>query len=288
MNEVAYSIELLDIAMVRSLVWEAMKSKWRQRYDRSLSYCANEYDICWSVIDLALQKKLILNPAAGLTQYSPKISMKSQEMITEVLWELVLQGILYITSLKDGKYNITEFGIQILSSEKPIPHDPDGYLEYLKNEVPETDEVISTYISEAISAYSHRLYLSATTAIGCASEKALLLLIEAYCDFLPTPKERDQFYNRTNGKFIKKQFEEFQKSLSGHKIQIDKELIDGIDIVINGVFELLRQNRNSTGHPTGKAMSKENVFASLQVFVIYCKRIFALITFFKANAQGNS
>ena len=275
--------------MVRSLVWEAMKSKWRQRHDRSPSHCANEYDICWSVIDLALQKSLILNPAAGLTQYSPKISSKSQEIITEVLWELVLQGILYVSSLKDGKYNITEFGLQILSSEKPIPHDPDGYLEYLKNEVPEIDEVISTYISEAMSAYSHRLYLSATTAIGCASEKALLLLIEAYCNFLPTQKEREQFNNRVKGKFIKKQFEEFRKSLSGQKVRIDdNELLDGIDIVISGVFELLRQNRNSTGHPTGKAMSKESVFASLQVFVIYCKRIFALIAFFKANAQADS
>lgn len=171
MNEVTYRIELLDITMVRSLVWEAMESKWEQRHDRCLPYCANEDVISWSVIDLAIRKKLISNPAAGLTQYSRKISRESQEKVTEVLWELVLQGILYVVSLKDGIYNITEFGLQVLSSEKPIPHGPDRYLKYLRAEVAEIDEVILTYISEAINAYSHRLHLSATTAIGCASEK---------------------------------------------------------------------------------------------------------------------
>ena len=85
------------------------------------------------------------------------------------------------------------------------------------------------------------MYLSATTAIGCASEKALLLLIEAYISFLPSDKERDSFVKRTNGKQIKTQFEEFWKSFGGHKGEFDKELTDGIDIVVGGIFELLRQ-----------------------------------------------
>lgn len=283
MVEVTYSIETLDLVAVRSLVWEAMKSKWKQQHNCSSSYCASEDTICWSVIDLAIQNKHISDPSVGYFQYSKKLSKRSHEMIIETLWELVLQGILYVDSLKSGVYNITEFGLQVLLAEEPIPYDPDGYLNFLKNEVPEIDEVIFTYVSEAINAYRHRLYLSATTAIGCASEKALLLLIEAYIGFLPSQKEREAFFNRTKGKFIKKQFEEFQKSLNGQRERIDKELLDGIDVVISGVFELLRQNRNSTGHPTGKAMSRDSVFASLQVFVVYCKRIYALITYFRSN-----
>ena len=146
--------------------------------------------------------------------------------------------------------------------------------------------VIYNYVKESIMAYNHRLFLSATIAIGCAAEKALLLLLDAYISFLPLRQERDSFIKRTRGRFVKVQFEEFQKSLNGHRNEIDKELTDGIDIVISGVFELLRQNRNSTGHPTGKQMQKEEVFASLQVFVTYCKRIYKLINFFNAN-QNN-
>lgn len=180
-------------------------------------------------------------------------------------------------------FDITEYGLQVLSSGAPIPHDPDGYLSYIKSEVPNMDDTIHTYISESINAYNHNLFLSATTAIGCASEKALLLLIDAYIPFLPSQKERDSFLNRTKGRFIKTQFEEFQKSFTGHKSRVDKELTDGIDIVISGIFEILRQNRNSTGHPTGKSMTKDRVFASLQLFVTYCKRIYELIDFFNNN-----
>lgn len=287
MNEVIYSIETLDFSVIRSLVWEAMKSKWKQQYDRPLTYSAGEETICWSVVDLAIQKKYIPNPSAGYIQHSKKLSSQSHKAITEVLWELVLQGILYVDSLKSGIYNITQFGLQVLDAEEPIPYDPDGYLGFFKSELPDIDEVMFSYISEAINAYRHRLFLSATTAIGCASEKALLLLIEAYTGFLPSRKEQESFARRTSGRFIKTQFEEFQKSLGGQMGRIDKELLDGIDIVINGVFELLRQNRNSTGHPTGKAMSQESVFASLQVFVIYCKRIYALIAYLKANTTPN-
>lgn len=288
MNEVIYSIETLNISIIRSLVWEAMKSKWKQQYDRPLSYCANEETICWSVVDLAIQKNYIPNPSAGYVQWSKKLSSQSHKAITEALWELVLQGILYVDSIKSGIYNITQFGLQVLNAETPIPYDPDGYLGLLTSEIPDIDEVIFTYVSEAVNAYRHRLYLSATIAIGYASEKALLLLIEAYIGFLPSQKEQESFSKRTTGKFIKTQFEEFQRSLGGQKGRIDKELLDGIDVVISGVFELLRQNRNSTGHPTGKAMSKESVFASLQVFIIYCKRIYSMIAYFKANKIVNA
>ncbi len=153
----------------------------------------------------------------------------------------------------------------------------------IKKEVPNIDSVIYTYISEAVNAYNYRLYLSATTEIGCASEKAFLLLIEAYIGFLPSKKEQDALRNRINGKQVKKQFEEFRKSFNGQKGRIDKDLVDGIEIDLNSIFEMLRQNRNSTGHPTGKTIPKERVFASLQVFITYCKHIYALIEFFELN-----
>lgn len=285
MKEITYRIDSLEITKVRSLVWEAMRDIRKTRYSGSNSYRASDDQICWSVIELAIKKNIIPNPAIGHFSHSCKISSRSHELVASVLWELVIQGILYVDSPKDSIYNITDYGLQVLFTEKPVPHDPDGYLQYLKTEIPDIDAVIFTYIAEGINAYNHRLYLSATTAIGCASERALLLLIESYAKFLPSEQEMEKFCKRTKGRFIKVQFEEFQKSLGGQKGRIDKELLDGIDIIISGVFEILRQNRNSTGHPTGKSMPKENVFASLQVFVTYCKRIYALIDYFNRNAR---
>ncbi len=291
-----YNLDTLDYATLRSLTWEAMNSKWKRQGNNPVtpSYRADYNEICMSIAELAATKNKIATPATPAVQpYSREISKQGRQRIGSILWGLVAQEILYIDLPRNTvtgntyyAFDITDYGLQVLSAGKPIPHDPDGYLSYFKEEVPKVDDVIFSYVSESINAYNHHLLLSATTAIGCASEKALLLLIESYIPFLPSQQERDSFCKRTNGKFIKTQFEEFQKSLGGQKGRIDKELIDGIDVIISGVFELLRQNRNSTGHPTGKSMTKENVFASLQIFITYCKRIYALIDFFDKNKEA--
>lgn len=286
MQEVEYDISSLDLSTIRDLVWEAMCSKWSNSHSSSDSYRAKDDTICWAVIELAINKNLIKNPAHGLFGCSIKIAKSSHKLVASVLWELVIQGILFVESPSSSTYNITEYGLKVLAAEKPIPHDPEGYLAYLKKEVPNIDDVVFTYISESVNAYDHRLYLSATTAIGCASEKAFLLLIEADIGFLPTKKEQDAFRNRTNGRFVKVQFEEFRKSFGGQRGRVDKELLDGIEIDLDGIFEMLRQNRNSTGHPTGKTIKRERVFTSLQVFVTYCKRIYALINFFQSNTTA--
>ena len=283
MQEIEYDISSLNLSVIRSMVWEAMGSKWRTSFSSPSSYCANDNTICWSVIDIALQKGLIKNPANGLYQYSKRIAANSHNLIVSVLWELVIQGILYVETPSSNIYNVTEYGLRVLASEKPIPHDSDGYLLYLKNEVPKIDDVIYRYISEAVNAYNYRLYLSATTAIGCASEKAFMLLLEAYISFLPTKKEQDALRKRTNGRFVKVQFEEFRKSFGGQRGRIDKDLLDGIEIDLDSIFEMLRQNRNSTGHPTGKTIPRERVFTFLQVFITYCKRTYTLIDFFESN-----
>lgn len=280
-----YNLDALDITDIRSLVWAAMKTKWRRRGTTASTYRAHFYDISRSVAELAIQKGTIKDPTIGHVQYTTNVSNNASAKISSVLWSLISQEILMIdmSETRGCVFDITEYGLQVLAADNPIPHDPDGYLSYLKNEIPNIDDIIFTYISESINAYNHRLYLSATTAIGCASEKAFLLLLDAYILFLPSQKERDSFNNQKNRQ-IKKQLEAFQKSFGGQKGSIDKELTDGIDIVFSGIFELLRQNRNSTGHPTGKSMSRDRVFASLQLFVSYCKRIYELIDYFKKNA----
>lgn len=293
---VTFNLDSLDFASTRALVWEAMRSKWKHEGYSPVNpnYRAGYRDICFSVAELAARKGIIQKPHVPSFQpYLQEVSEIGRQRIGSVLWSLVAQEILYIDmplDLSSGKtslvFDITEYGLQVLSAGIPIPHDPDGYLSYIKSEIPNIDATVYTYISESINAYNHNLLLSATTAIGCASEKALLLLLEAYIPFLPSEKERESFLKRTKGKFIKIQFEEFQKSFAGQKSRVDKELTDGIDIVISGIFELLRQNRNSTGHPIGKLMSKDRVFASLQLFVTYCKRIYELIDFFNDAVVG--
>lgn len=298
MSTRTYDLDSINLSDIRSLVWEAMASKWKRDGHSPVipTYRAKYNDICISVAELAVRKGVIDRPPVpNLQPFTTEISSEGKRRIACVIWELVAEEILYIdmpqnrnTYATEFVFDITEYGEKILSAGYPVPHDPDGYLSYFKKEVSNVDSVIYTYLSESINAYNHRLYLSATISLGCASEKALLLLIDAYSMFLPTQKEYDSFLKQTKDRHIKNQFEIFWKSFAGHRGNVNKDLIDGIDFIVSGIFELLRQNRNDAGHPTGKLTPREQVFASLQLFITYCKRIYELIDFFNQNKSSIS
>ena len=288
---ITYNLDSLDTASLRALVLEALQSKWERSGPRNSgnSYRADYSNICTSIAELAVKKGLIPAPHIPAFQpYTTKVSEKGAQKIGSILWSLVIQEVLYVDMSSSGlAFDITEYGLNVLSAGIYTPHDPDGYLKALKAEIPDIDDTIFKYVSESIQAYNHHLLLSATTAIGCASEKAILLLVDAYASYLPV-KEQAKFRNHTSGKFIKTQFEEFEKSLNGHRADIERDLIDGIDITISGIFELLRQSRNSSGHPTGKALTREQTFGLLQVFAMYCKRIYDLKHFFESQSSEQS
>jgi hypothetical protein len=125
--------------------------------------------------------------------------------------------------------------------------------------------------------------LSSTITLGTASEKALLLLIGAYGNALPSPRG-EQFRKKTEGLLIKRQFDEFNKMLDSHlKGLLPGDMKDSLDVALNAVFAMLRINRNEAGHPTGKTVRREEAYASLTVFPTYLKRVYDLINWLKGN-----
>jgi hypothetical protein len=105
----------------------------------------------------------------------------------------------------------------------------------------------------------------------------LLLLIAAYAAALPDSM-REKFVKNTEGRMIKRQFDEFRKMLDGHlKGRMPADLADGLDITLNAIFEMIRTQRNDSGHPTGKDVPRDQVYASLVVFPTYLKKVYDLI-----------
>jgi hypothetical protein len=65
------------------------------------------------------------------------------------------------------------------------------------------------YVAEAMSSYNVGSVLAAMVMLGCASEKALLLLIDAFAAALPNADARTKFLSRVTGRQIKRQFDQF-------------------------------------------------------------------------------
>jgi hypothetical protein len=208
----------------------------------------------------------------------------------DVMWDLIIEGVVR-PGLQDGVNNglpffhVTEWGRRVLQEGTTTPYDPDEYLKRLKNDLPTLDPVIITYLNESLHTFRIGCLLSSTIALGCASEKALLLLIAAYGDSLPQAM-KEKFKANTDGRMIKRQFDDLRKMLDSElRARLPYDLADGLDVELNAIFDFIRNQRNDAGHPTGKTIERERAYANLVVFPVYVKKVYAIINWVIANPR---
>jgi hypothetical protein len=208
------------------------------------------------------------------------------EKIRQIASELLNQDILVwgwnLENPGPPFLRITGYGRASLQSDEPLPHDPDGYLAYLKREVPIVDDTILVYVTEALQGFLRGLMLSSTVMLGAAAEKAFLLLIEAYTNSITDLPRKERFVRKTSG-VIKRKLDGFRSEVPSFRTRLPSPLLDDLDIQLDGIFNLIRTCRNDAGHPTGRRIDRQLVYANLRLFVGYCKRAYGLIEFFRTN-----
>ena len=216
------------------------------------------------------------------------LSDKDSARLQSILCDLFIEGVVR-PGLNDGLNNdlpffhVTDFGKEKLTSGPDTPYDPDGYIKRLKAAIPTLDPVILTYLKESLHTFRIGCLLSSTIALGCSSEKALLLLIGVYADALPVARQK-KFRQNTENKVIKRQFDEFSKMLDSHlKALLPGELTEDLDVALSAIFAMLRTHRNEAGHPTGKMPDREQCHASIIVFPTYIRKVYGLIDWLKVN-----
>src|SRR6266568_4481908 len=203
------------------------------------------------------------------------------EKVREIISELVIQGILIwgwnLENPAPPFLRITQYGRESLRAGQPIPHDPDGYLSYLKKEIPTVDETILVYVSEALQAYLRGLTLSSTVMLGGAAEKAFLLLIDSYANAITDVRKQERFRKEASGP-IKRKIDAFRREVATFRSRLPRSLEDDLDIQLDGILNLIRNCRNDVGHPTGRRIDRQLAYANLRLFVGYCKRAYDLMT----------
>jgi hypothetical protein len=181
-------------------------------------------------------------------------------------------------------YRVTEYGLKVLETQEYVPHDPEGYLARLKTAIPEVDEIILRYLEQALECYRRDLCLAAAVMVGCAAEKALLLLIETFGNALTDGNKKAKYEKETHGRMIGRKYEALWKRLQPLANSLPDNLGDDLEVLLNQIFYLIRTTRNDAGHPTGKPVERETVFAELALFPKYCRRVYELIDHFQNNS----
>jgi hypothetical protein len=209
--------------------------------------------------------------------------------VQSIMWDLIIEGIVR-PGLNEGMNNnlpffhVTEWGKKVIQGGGAAPYDPDAFLSGLKRDVPNLDSVIETYLNESLHTFRIGCLLSSTISLGCASEKALLLLIEVYATSLPEPSQK-KFRGNTEGRMIKRQFDEFRKMLDSElRGRLPNNLQDGLDVELNAIFDIIRNQRNDAGHPTGKVVERERAYANLVVVPTYFKKVYSIIEWLASNS----
>ncbi len=178
----------------------------------------------------------------------------------------------------------TRYGWKVIQ-DADTPYDPDGYFARLNAKVAGADSVILTYLRESLHTFRVGCNLSAAVCLGCASERAFDVMLEAYGETL-SAADKAIFRKKTEGKPIKTRYDEFVKEYEANvKNAIDRELRSSLGTYLGGLFQVIRNQRNDAGHPTGEPIEREQVYATITAFPTQLEKMYQLIRHFRANKR---
>lgn len=212
------------------------------------------------------------------------------ETLKQIIHEFYLERILVPGYGRDASgawrwpfYRLTDYGKRVVDNPEYQPHDPTGYLNRIQNEVSTIDPVIVHYLEEALNCYRGSLLLAAAVMIGCAAEKAMLLLVDAFGSAISDAKDKAKYEREVKSLMISRKYDALWKRLEPLESALPNSLGDDLHVILDRVFDLIRTTRNEAGHPTGKRIERETIHANLLLFPSYCKRVYKLIEHFSCN-----
>lgn len=166
-----------------------------------------------------------------------------------------------------------------------LPAEIEKFPQTLRERVPDCDDVVLWFFQESLRCYKADSVAGSAFMLGAASEKAILLLIDAYSSSILDRGHRESFISRVNSRMISKRYDEFKASYAGCKSKpADQVLAQDLTQLLDGAFNFYRHTRNAVGHPQiVPDLEKGVILANLGQFIIYVDRIYMLMRHFQQN-----
>ena len=250
-----------------------------------------------NILDIENSKKELQKFAGEQDVEIDRINM-STEKIRSTLWDMVMERIIQpsiIGAVGIDAFNLTEYGENFLQG---LPIDrPNQYLDCLKSKVPNIDKRIPVYVRESLDCYNLGCYFASSVMLGVATETLFELLIDAYTKYIPDQNKQTQFKQKTEGKSIRFQYDEFKKKLPDltgkNGIEADdstatrylrEDFKHGIEITLKSILSY----RNYAAHPRiNGVVPRHIIMGHLLAFPMFCSHIYQAINYLKQKAAGN-
>jgi hypothetical protein len=211
------------------------------------------------------------------------------QLVIEMLHELTVSNIIMPAAdrLNAGWpwFGVTSYGREVLARNGPRVYDYDGYMAEVRRQVTELDSVVEHYLSESLRSFQANLYSASMVMLGCASERAILLLMSAYVEAIDDATNRDKLKARIAGRDISAAYARFRESFNSTRSQFaDAIHTREFDAHVDGVFSFIRLLRNSVAHPEAvPEITSALIYANLQQFVYYIAVVSGLIDYFRST-----
>ncbi|MBM3944020.1 MAG: hypothetical protein FJ317_00820 [SAR202 cluster bacterium] len=266
----------MNYDLVRILLLDVLQTT-AQKLDPGQSTQLNSL---WrGVEDLAKARKHLANDKS--------LSPDERQYVVHAIWELVIEGVLVPNHVNGENgwpfVSFTEHGKKVISGKKPIPYDPTGYLGQFSTSAHNLDSIAKFYVEEALECFLSNRHTASVLMLGTASERLLDLLLDAFTKSLKSTTEQNNLTKATQNKLLRMRYFELKKRIEPKKSQLLPNLGQALDTYLGGVFEIIRQDRNEAGHPTGRQMSRDEAYAYLLLFPHYCEQMCSLITHLSNN-----
>lgn len=212
----------------------------------------------------------------------PYLSDQDQELFLEVFWGLFREGVITLGLNNLNRnfpfFRVSEFGSRLLSQRDAyFFHDVSSFEKILRSEVPDIDETTVMYLKEAMQAFRSGCILSATVMLGVATEDVFLSLIEV---IESNDKYKQVFSGVGQLRSVLQKVNKFKNVLDQQINTLPSDIKEDLDTNFTGILSVIRNFRNQSGHPTGKIVDREQVYVLLNLFIPYCKKMYALIHHF--------
>ncbi len=210
-------------------------------------------------------------------------------LIQDVFWELVIQGVLApglnLSNPNLPWFHLTGYGQSAVAAGELLPHDPSGYLTRFRKDIGAPDKTVEAYLSESLDCFARGSFIACVVMLGVASERAFLLLCDSLLNALLTPKERATFAAVLKSNSMKpKQDWVLDKIQAIQKVR-PRPLPDNVNVMLTVIFDFIRTQRNSLGHPqeVPPRVSREEAYVNLRLFPGYYKMLNQVIDYLSRN-----
>jgi hypothetical protein len=193
------------------------------------------------------------------------------DAVYSLLWQLVGEGVIHPgnRSLSFPSFTLTEYGRRVIADENAHPHDVARFLDQMRNGQ-QIDSTVEAYLVESLHSFRQNRLVASTILLGVAAERVFLMVAEALLEALKDRSEQVTLRRLLDRQPMKPKLDRVHAKLvelDGQK-QRWSDFPESTPLMITGIYDLIRQQRNDLGHPRDvpPKVEREQLEGSLLLF----------------------